>query len=145
MPINSRLMLLSWGGGWWSKQGWGIYLFCSSKGEVVGHEKVLGLVWFKKNVHLSLSFYYSSLKTLHLIWHHHLLVITQYFSIICGPHPCTLCRFYFLFFPSTPSTQTHRTQWEKKKKTKLTKPTKKNKKINKKKEELKIEPVKKKK
>ena len=56
--------------------------------------------------------HHSSLKTLHPVWHHHSLVITQYFSTICGPHTYTLCSFYFLFFlffPSTPNTQTHQT------------------------------------
>ena len=42
--------------------------------------------------------HHSSLKTPHPVWHHHSLVITQYFSTICGPHTCTLCSFYFLFF-----------------------------------------------
>ena len=48
--------------------------------------------------HSSFITYHSSLKTPHPVWHHHSLVITQYFSIICGPHTCTLCSFYFFFF-----------------------------------------------
>ena len=90
----------------------------SHKGNVIprcGRKKAqsdLGLVWFKKNGHSSLSFHhpslitqfsslithYSSLKTPHPIWHHHSFVITQHFSTICGPHSYTLCSFYFIFF-----------------------------------------------
>ena len=62
--------------------------------------------------HFLLSFHHSSLKTPHPVWHHHSLVITQYFSIICCPIPVPCVAFTLLFlFPSTPST--HRTQWEK--------------------------------
>ena len=46
--------------------------------------------------------HHSSLKTLHPVWHHHSLVITQYFSIICGTHPLTQCQLTFLSLFSFP-------------------------------------------
>ena len=55
--------------------------------------------------------HHSSLKTHHPVWHHHSFIITQYFSIICGPIPVPCVAFTLFFFPSTPST--YRTQWEK--------------------------------
>ena len=58
--------------------------------------------------------HHSSLKTSHSVWHHHSLVIIQYFSTICGPYTCHLVRvklfcgphhFLFSHFPSfTPVT-----------------------------------------
>ena len=58
--------------------------------------------------------HYSSLKISHSVWHHHSLVITQYFSTVCEPHTCHLVRvklfcgphhFLFSHFPSfTPVT-----------------------------------------
>ena len=40
--------------------------------------------------------HHSSLKTLHPVWHHHSLVITQYFSTICRTHTLTQCQSTFL-------------------------------------------------
>ena len=76
--------------------------------------------WFKKNVtrHSSLSFHHSSLKISHPVWHHHSLVITQYFSTICGSHTCILCSFYFFFFFLQPPVPKLTEPSEKKKKKK---------------------------
>ena len=72
----------------------------------------------------------SSLKTPHLVWHHHSFVITQYFSIICRPHTCTSCSFYFFFFffflqPSVAKFTEPSEKKKLKKKTKHTEPRKK--------------------
>ena len=58
--------------------------------------------------------HHLSLKIPHLVWHHHSLLITQYFSTVCEPHTCHLVRvkrfcgthhFLFSHFPSfTPVT-----------------------------------------
>ena len=40
----------------------------------------------------SLNFRHSSLKIPHPVWHYHSLVITQYFSTVCGHHTCHLVR-----------------------------------------------------
>ena len=59
--------------------------------------------------HSSFNFHHSSLKIPHLVWHHHSLVITQYFSTVCGPYTYHLVRamlfcgphhFLFSHFPS---------------------------------------------
>ena len=57
--------------------------------------------------HPSLITHHSLLKTPHPVWHYHSLVITQYFSTVCGTHPLTQCQLTFLslllfFFPASP-------------------------------------------
>ena len=53
----------------------------------------------------SLINHHSSLKTPNPIGHHHSLIITQYFSIVCGTHTLTQCQLTFLsplFFSPLP-------------------------------------------
>ena len=78
--------------------------------------------------HLLLSFHHLSLKTPHPVWHHHSLVITQYFSIICCPIPVPCVAFTLFFFLQPPVlTEPNEKKIIVKIKTKLTEPKKKKK------------------
>ena len=114
----------------------------------------LGLVWFKKNGHSSLSFHHPSLITqFSLLITHHLKHLTPFgtithlsslniFQLFVGPIPVPCAAFTFFFLqPPVPKLTESNEKKNKKIKTKLIEPRKKEEK-KRKTEELKTEPVK---
>ena len=90
------------------------YLVIIIKKKDINSKGLFGFFFFLVTHHSISVTHHLSLKIAHLVWHHHSLLITQYFSTVYGPHTCHLVRvklfcgphhFLFSHFPSfTPIT-----------------------------------------
>ena len=89
------------------------FLSCNKKKMDINSKCLFGFFFLVTHHSISVT-HHLSLKIPHLVWHHHSLLITQYFSTVCEPHTCHLVRvkrfcgphhFLFSHFPSfTPVT-----------------------------------------